>query len=86
LLLLRGGLYRGARVLAVVTVGAVMCGWGVAQYPYLLGTHLTIEQAAAPQPTLWVLVAVACAAALLIVPSLVLLFVLQQRGSLGAHD
>lgn len=70
------------RVLAVVAVAAVVSGWGVAQYPYLLGTHTTITEAAAPPATLWSIVVVFGAAALLVVPSLGMLYVLQQRGHL----
>jgi cytochrome d ubiquinol oxidase subunit II len=77
-LLLRGVL-RGLRATAALAVAAVVCGWGVAQYPFLLGTHLRLADAASPRATLWVLIGVACAAALLIVPSLVLLFTLFSR-------
>lgn len=73
---------RLLRVLAVVAVGAVVAGWGVAQYPYLLGTHLRLSQAAAPTPTLWAVTLVFIAAVLLCVPSLGLLYLLQQRGRL----
>lgn len=55
LVLLRRADPRLLRVLAAVAVGAVVTGWGVAQYPYLLGTHLRISDAAAPRPTLVVL-------------------------------
>jgi cytochrome d ubiquinol oxidase subunit II len=75
---------RVLRLLAVVAVGTVIAGWGVAQYPYLLGTHVTIGQGAAPNATLWADTAVFAAAALLCVPSLALLYVLQQRGQLEA--
>jgi cytochrome bd ubiquinol oxidase subunit II len=68
--------------LAVSAVGAIVVGWGVAQYPYLLGTHLSIARAAAPTSTLVALTVVAVAAVLLVVPSMALLFVLQQRGRL----
>jgi cytochrome d ubiquinol oxidase subunit II len=68
--------------LAVSAVGAVVVGWGVAQYPYLLGTHLSIARAAAPTSTLVALTVVAVAAVLLVVPSIALLFMLQQRGRL----
>ena len=68
--------------LAVAAVAAVIVGWGVAQYPFLLGTHLSIGAAAAPAPTLVALTVVAAAALLLVVPSMALLFVLQQRGRL----
>lgn len=73
---------RVVRVLAVAAVASVVAGWGVAQYPYMLGTHLRIGEAAAPKSTLWSVVVVFAAAAVLCVPSLVLLYVLQQRGEL----
>jgi cytochrome bd ubiquinol oxidase subunit II len=82
LLLLRRLSPRLVQGLAVTAVAAIVGGWGVAQYPYLLGTHLSIDAAAAPQPTLWALTIVAVAAVLLVVPSLGLLFVLTQRGRL----
>jgi cytochrome d ubiquinol oxidase subunit II len=80
--LLRGGHTAGVRQLAAAAVALVVLGWGVAQYPYLLGTHLGIAEAAAPDPTLQVTIAVAITAALLIFPSLALLFRLAGRGRL----
>jgi cytochrome d ubiquinol oxidase subunit II len=74
------------RETAAAAVAAVVSGWGVSQYPYLLGTHLTIDAAAAPKATLAILVGVACAAALLVLPSLAALFRLAgqtQRPSAG---
>lgn len=82
LAMLRARRPRLPRSLASLAVAAVITGWGVAQYPYLLGTHLTLAQAAAPESTLWVLVAVACAAAVLIAPSLTALYVLHERDRL----
>jgi cytochrome bd ubiquinol oxidase subunit II len=76
---------RALQGLAVVAVAAIILGWGVAQYPYLLGTHLTIRQAAAPTSTLWALTAVATAALLIVVPATALLFSLEQRGRLDTH-
>jgi cytochrome d ubiquinol oxidase subunit II len=73
---------RLAQALAVGAAGTVVLGWGVAQYPYLLGTHLRIAEAAAPAPTLWALTVVATAALLIVVPSMALLFALHQRGHL----
>jgi cytochrome d ubiquinol oxidase subunit II len=73
---------RRLRVLAVVAVGAVVAGWGVAQYPYVLGTHLRLDDAAAPDATLWSVVVVFGVAAVLVVPSLAWLYVLQQQGRL----
>jgi len=84
LVLIRRAAPRVVQALAVAAVGAVVAGWGVAQYPYLLGTHLSIGEAAAPAPTLVALTVVAAAALVLVVPSMGLLFVLQQRGRLEA--
>jgi cytochrome bd ubiquinol oxidase subunit II len=67
---------------AATAVAAIVAGWGVAQYPYLLGTHLSISEGAAPTPTLTALAVVAAAALVLVVPSMALLFVLAQRGRL----
>ena len=80
--LIRRAAPRLIQGLAVTAVGAIVVGWGVAQYPYLLGTHLSIARAAAPTATLVALTVVAGAAVLLVVPSMALLFVLQQRGRL----
>jgi cytochrome bd ubiquinol oxidase subunit II len=84
LVLLRRGAPRLLQALAVGAVGTVIAGWGVAQYPNLLGTHTTITAAAAPEPTLWALTIVAAVALLMVVPSMALLFVLAQRGRLDA--
>jgi cytochrome d ubiquinol oxidase subunit II len=72
-----------ARPLGVVAVASVVGGWGVCQYPYLLGTHLRIQSAAAPDATLDALGVVAVLAVLLVVPSLAFLFTLTERGQLG---
>ncbi|WP_225845165.1 cytochrome d ubiquinol oxidase subunit II [Streptomyces sp. HPF1205] len=77
---------RALRPTAALAVATVVCGWGVAQYPYLLGTHLSLSAAASPRPSLWVLVAVACAAAVLIVPSLALLLTLAGRARLASPE
>jgi cytochrome d ubiquinol oxidase subunit II len=79
LVLLRRGTRRGARPFAVAAVAAVICGWGVAQHPYLLPKSLTISAAAAPSATLTSVLVVFGAAIVLVVPALALLFVLAQR-------
>ena len=73
---------RLARVLAVGAVVAVIGGWGVAQYPYLLGTHLRLDTASAPDATLVALLSVFGVAVVTCGPALVLLYVLAQRGRL----
>ncbi len=76
--LLRGG-RRPLRPLAAGAVVAVIWGWGVAQFPYLLPTSLRIDQAAAPDPTLDIVFIVFAVAAVLVLPSLGLLYTLSQR-------
>jgi cytochrome d ubiquinol oxidase subunit II len=70
-----------ARVSAALAVAAIVAGWALAQRPRFL-PGLTIAQAAASRSTLLALiVAVACGAVVL-VPSLILLFRLFLRGHL----
>jgi cytochrome d ubiquinol oxidase subunit II len=75
------------RAIAAFGVGAVVWGWGVAQYPVLLpGTPVTLANAGAPHATLVALIAVFIAAALLVGPSFALLFSMQSRRLLGAGE
>ncbi|MFI5027776.1 MAG: cytochrome d ubiquinol oxidase subunit II [Solirubrobacterales bacterium] len=83
IVLLSRGARQGLRPLAIGAVVAVIWGWGVAQFPYLLPTSLKISQAAAPGPTLDAVLVVFAIAAVLVLPSLGLLFWLSQREMLG---
>jgi cytochrome d ubiquinol oxidase subunit II len=74
------------RPLGALAVAAVLAGWGTAQYPYLLGTHLDLHAAAAPAATMTALAVVAVLALVLVVPSLVWLLVLTHRGHLVGGD
>jgi cytochrome d ubiquinol oxidase subunit II len=74
---------RGLRPLAAGAVVAVIWGWGVAQFPYLLPTSLRIDQAAAPGPTLDAVLIVFVIAAIVVLPALGLLYWLSQRELLG---
>jgi cytochrome d ubiquinol oxidase subunit II len=76
--LLRGG-RKPIRPLAAGAVISVVWGWGVAQFPYLLPTSLRIDQAAAPDPALTIIFVVFGVAAVLVLPSLFLLYTLSQR-------
>jgi cytochrome d ubiquinol oxidase subunit II len=80
LVLLQRGAPQATRPLAVIAVVAVVWGWGVAQHPYLLPTDLKISAAAAPEPTLTGLLIVFGVAVALVIPSIVLLYTLAQRG------
>jgi cytochrome d ubiquinol oxidase subunit II len=79
LVLLYRGVRRGVRPLAVGAVAAVIAGWGVAQWPYLLPETLTISAAAAPSATLIGVLVVFGVAVLVVLPAIGLLFVLVQR-------
>jgi len=70
---------RGTRPLAVGAVVAVLWGWGVAQFPYLLPETLTISQGAAPSDTLTMVLIVFGIAVVLVLPALALLYTLAQR-------
>ena len=66
--------YRLARAAAAAQVTLIVLGWGASQYPYLVVPDLTLTEAAAPQativPVLWAL----AAGAVVLFPSLYLLF------------
>ena len=79
LVLLRRGAARGVRALAIAAVVAVIWGWGVAQYPYLLPETLTIDEGAAASATLTSVLIVFGVAVVLVLPSIALLFTLAQR-------
>ena len=67
-----------ARLTAVAAVGAVITGWGVAQYPWMLVDEVTIEGAAGAPATLVGLLVVVALAAVIVLPALVYLFWLTQ--------
>jgi cytochrome bd ubiquinol oxidase subunit II len=79
LVLLRRHHARGARALAVGAVVAVVWGWGVAQFPYLLPERLDIADAAAPSATLTGVLIVFGVAVILVLPAIALLYTLAQR-------
>jgi cytochrome bd ubiquinol oxidase subunit II len=82
LVLLRGRPRRGGRVAAVIAAGALVLGWGVAQWDYLLPETLTVSQAGAPPGTITAVLVAAVLAALLIVPAFALLYTLDQKSLL----
>ena len=62
-----------------------MIAWGVAQWPYLLPTELKVSAAASPDGTLQAVLLVFVLAAVIVLPSLGLLYVLDQKGLLPAE-
>jgi cytochrome bd ubiquinol oxidase subunit II len=69
-----GRRYRLARVGAIVAVSSVLFGWGVSQWPYLIVPDVTVSDAAAPEPTLRVVAIGFTIGAIVLAPSLFLLF------------
>jgi cytochrome d ubiquinol oxidase subunit II len=66
--------YWWARSAAIAQVTLIVWGWALTQYPYLIRPQLTFDAAAAPRPTLVLLVQVLSLGAAVVLPSLVYLF------------
>lgn len=66
------------RPLAAGAVVAVIWGWFVAQFPYLLPTTMKISEAAAPNATLGAIFIVFAIAVVVVLPALLILFILAQ--------
>ncbi len=77
--------YAAARLTAALAVVAVLFGWAAGQYPNLLEPGFTISDAAGAHATLVAILVVLGAGSVLLVPALVWLFVLIQRGTLAAE-
>jgi cytochrome d ubiquinol oxidase subunit II len=80
--LLLAGRNRGLRVAAVGAGTAVIWGYFAAAFPYILPTSLSISGAAGASATLTEVIVVFGVAAVTVVPSLILLYVLSQRQTL----
>src|ERR671936_784966 len=74
--------YEPARYSAAAAVAAIIAGWALAQSPLFL-PGLTIEAAAAPRTTLIAVILAVLAGALILFPSLALLFRLVLSGRLA---
>jgi cytochrome d ubiquinol oxidase subunit II len=66
--------YGPARLAAGLAVGAVLWGWGAAQWPYLVVPDVTAEASAAPASTLRLVAIGFTAGGLLLIPALLALF------------
>jgi cytochrome bd ubiquinol oxidase subunit II len=73
---------RGARILAAGAVAAIVIGWGVAQWPYILPTSLKVSAAAAPSGTLSTLVVATVLLLVIVIPGFTLLYRLDQKSLL----
>jgi cytochrome d ubiquinol oxidase subunit II len=82
LVLLWRGQRRGSRPLAIGAVVAVIWGWGVAQFPYLLPQTLTIKDGAASSATLTGVLITFGVAVVVVIPALAFLYTLAQRSVL----
>ncbi|HXA28049.1 MAG TPA: cytochrome d ubiquinol oxidase subunit II [Candidatus Angelobacter sp.] len=80
LVLVLDGCYQPARVAGALAVAAVIAGWAAAQQPYIL-PGLTIHAAASSRNVLIAVLLSAGIGALVLVPSLALLFSLKLRGA-----
>jgi cytochrome bd ubiquinol oxidase subunit II len=74
----------GLRVTAAIAVATVVWGWGLAQYPYLFPTSLSLAAGSAPTASLVAELVVTGLAVVLVVPGFALLYFLQQRRMLTA--
>jgi cytochrome bd ubiquinol oxidase subunit II len=74
------------RATAAIAVATVVWGWGLAQYPYLFPTSLSLAAGSAPTAALVAEIVVAGLAVLLVAPGFVLLYLLQQRRMLTAAE
>jgi cytochrome d ubiquinol oxidase subunit II len=84
LVLLMTRRYVPARAASALAVTAILVGWAVAQYPYLLIPELTIEEAAGGRATLVALLVALVGGTVILVPALVYLYVLFQRSPADA--
>ena len=83
--LVRRSRFEAARVGASAAVAAVVAGWALVQRPDLL-PGLTIDEAAAGRPTLIATIIGVAVGAVILVPSLALLFGLVLRGRFDRDD
>jgi cytochrome bd ubiquinol oxidase subunit II len=70
--------YSIARIFAAAAVGAVITGWGVGQYPWMLVDQLTITDAAGAHTTLTALLVFIALAVVIVLPPLSYLIWLTQ--------
>jgi cytochrome d ubiquinol oxidase subunit II len=85
LVLVWRGRFSPARASAALAVAAVIAGWAAAQEPWLL-PGLTVSQAAAGRSTLIATIVGVAVGAVVLVPSLIVLYTLVLRGRLDTNS
>lgn len=70
--------YKTARLTAVLAVAAVISGWGIGQYPWMLVDQMSIHDAAGAPATLVGLLVVVGLAVVLVLPAFAYLLMLSQ--------
>ena len=66
--------WRLARIAAAGEIALLLWGWGLGQFPYLIPSDLTIEDAAAPPATLEGVTVALVLGGIVLIPSLIYLF------------
>jgi cytochrome bd ubiquinol oxidase subunit II len=74
--------YGLARLTSALAVAAIVVGWALAQDPYFLPGEMTLDQAAAPDAVLGIVLGSMAAGALILAPSLWWLYRLTLQGRL----
>jgi cytochrome d ubiquinol oxidase subunit II len=74
------------RATAAIAVATVVFGWGLAQYPYLIPTSLSLAPGSAPTASLAAEFLVVGLAVGLVAPGFAILYFLQQRRLLTEHE
>lgn len=77
---------EAARVPATLAVVAIVIGWGVGQYPWVLVGEVEIDDVAASSPVLWGLLAAFVGAGLTVVPALIWMLRLTHKGDLSTSE
>ena len=75
--------FQIARLTAIAEVSLILAGWSLAQYPNLVIPDVTLANAAAPVATLRLLMIALCLGAIVLLPSLALLFYLFKGRSVN---
>lgn len=83
---LRSGDYARARIGAIVAVAAIVIGWGIGQYDWILVDQVTIDEGIGARSTQIGLVIVFAMAAVTAVPALIWLFVLVNSDRWATDD